>query len=175
MKAFSENYPGYGLILIEDNLEDLSKSLSSGLVDLILVPDTEKHLKDTSKFVVNREPLYFVEKVTSKQTSISIDDIAQKTFLMVPDSCGLAIITRGLFGDKNIHEYEGRAMSYQVLENWALSGLGAAIIPKSKITQPQELFTPIIDDDTPIEIGFCAYWKSLPLTDFEGFLAKLVS
>lgn len=172
MNAFSQQYPDCELLLIEDNLEVLKSDLKKGLLDIILVPDTGEKLPDTHKVIIDNEPLYFFDKTTSTQDSIQIDEMNQKTFLMVPDSCGLAIITRGLF-DQTLKEYEGQAMSYQVLENWALSGLGAAIIPKSKISDSGKQFVPIMRDNKPLKINFCVYWKTPPLDEFEAFLEDL--
>jgi hypothetical protein len=55
---------------------------------------------------------------------------------MVPDACGLARVTRPLFRTqrKKLHEYPGEAMGYRVLEEWAALKIGAAILPKSKVT-----------------------------------------
>jgi LysR family hydrogen peroxide-inducible transcriptional activator len=55
---------------------------------------------------------------------------------MAPDACGLARATRALFRShrRKLHEYSGEAMSYQVLEQWAGLGIGAAIMPRSKLS-----------------------------------------
>jgi len=60
---------------------------------------------------------------------------------MVPDACGLARATRALFRTqrKKLHEYPGQAMGYRVLEEWAALKIGAAILPKSKVTRAVSL------------------------------------
>ena len=80
-----------------------------------------------------------------------------KTFLMVPDSCGLSNITRTLF--PKLNEYQGKAMSYQVLENWASSGLGVAILPESKLSNKKSNPKKIMNNETEIKITFIAEWK----------------
>jgi DNA-binding transcriptional LysR family regulator len=82
-------------------------------------------------------------------------------FVMVPDACGLSRTTRRLFRShrRKLLEYSGEAMSYQVLEEWAALGVGAAILPLSKIdTKAHESF--FITDKTGREvmIVFQAMW-----------------
>lgn len=173
MTAFSEQYDSIELVLIEDNLEQLRAGLERGDLDIILVPDTGAQAKGIQKLFIDREPLYFYDRQCSSKSQISIEEMTGKTVLMVPDACGLAIITRELFSNQDLSEYEGRAMSYQVLENWALSGLGAAILPKSKISHAQDQFIPVVRDDQAITIDFCAYWKELPLKGFDNLLSSL--
>src|SRR5581483_12353856 len=45
--------------------------------------------------------------------SVKVDDISEETFVMVPDTCGLAQATRALFRSHRckIHEYSGQALS----------------------------------------------------------------
>jgi len=66
---------------------------------------------------------------------------------MVPNVCGLATTTRTLFRKyrRKLKEYSGEALSYQVLEEWATLGLGAAIIPKSKLQKTKHSAYAIID------------------------------
>ncbi|MFX9061817.1 LysR substrate-binding domain-containing protein, partial [Acinetobacter baumannii] len=65
--------------------------------------------------------------------SVQLKDIADETYVMVPDACGLSRATRALFRSqrRKLQEYSGEAMSYQVLEEWAALGIGSAILPKS--------------------------------------------
>ena len=80
---------------------------------------------------------------------------------MVPDTCGLSYAVRNLLGStkKNIKEYEGLAMSYPVLAEWASNGLGSAILPVSKIPHGIHA-SKIISSKKNTEINFIAMWKS---------------
>jgi len=173
VNCFSICYPDSQLLLIEDNLEELKAQLEKGTIDIILVPDTGVSVKGAEKYFIDNEPLYFLEKQTTDQPLITIDEIEQKNIIMVPDSCGLSVIIRRIFHGRKLNEYEGRAMSYQVLESWALSGLGAAIVPKSMISKSFDKFIPLISDRGPLKIDFCVFWKSELLNEFEVFLSEL--
>lgn len=72
-------------------------------------------------------------------------------------------------------------MSYQVLEEWAALGIGAAILPKSKVTAGKGLSFPIVDkSDLGVMIRFEASWPrsggtpSSHLLDFSNHLRKVV-
>lgn len=175
MNAFAGVFPEHELLLIEDNLGDLSAALNTGLVDVILVPDTGVDYDGTVKTFIDSESLYFIEKEGISRQSVTIESINQKTFLMVPDACGLSTITRKLFGDTIITEYEGRAMSYQVLEGWALSGLGVAILPESKTSASDHRCLLLAQELSPLKIDFCIYWNKLPIPKFQNFLQIVIN
>ena len=56
-----------------------------------------------------------------------------------------------------VKEYEGKALSYQVLADWASHGLGSAILPKSKIL-PHISKQQIFKSNKPAKIAFEAKW-----------------
>jgi DNA-binding transcriptional LysR family regulator len=80
---------------------------------------------------------------------------------MVPDACGLARATRALFRShrRKLNEYAGAAMSYQVLEEWAMLGIGAAILPRSRVSEKAAHALPITDKNgEDVTIAFEAAW-----------------
>src|SRR6266436_10113225 len=76
-----------------------------------------------------------VETKTHHIVATLLKAIAGETFVMVPDACGLAKATRSIFQRHRLklREYSGEAMSYRVLQEWAELGVGAAILPRSKL------------------------------------------
>ncbi|MCZ6724161.1 MAG: LysR family transcriptional regulator, partial [Gammaproteobacteria bacterium] len=107
------------------------------------------------------EDLFFIDSVNSTHSKVPINDIRDKTFVMVPDSCGLSEITRSLLRitRNEIKEYEVKALSYQVLADWASHGLGSAILPRSKIL-PHIPKQQIFKANKPAKISFEARWLS---------------
>ena len=113
---------------------------------------------------------------------MQLKDIAAETYVMVPDACGLARATRALFRSqrRKLQEYSGEAMSYQVLEEWAALGIGAAILPKSKVTEGKIASFLIADKaGDEVTISFEASWsrteiQSDHLQDFAAHLRKVV-
>lgn len=137
LEEFRKTNPDVEIILHEQNMAVLYRMLDEGLLDFVLgVADAPK--PSWNRAFLYGEPLYFIPRganhLESKGT-IRFEDIAEETFVMVPDACGLARATRALFRSHRhkLNEYPGEALSYQVLEEWASLGLGAAILPKSKL------------------------------------------
>lgn len=156
--SFKKKNTSFDILLIENNLSDLYKLLDSEELDLIFVPKVSSNEKNKSCFIYS-ENLVCIDTLYSniKAENVTYDEIKKKTFLMVPDSCGLSNITRDLF--PKLNEYQGKALSYQVLENWATNGLGIAILPESKLSNMKSNPKRIIENEMELKITFVAEWK----------------
>jgi DNA-binding transcriptional LysR family regulator len=99
---------------------------------------------------------------TGQRPPVRLEEIAGDTFLLVPDSCGLTVLTRQLFRSRRLvlHQYEGKAVNYQVLEEWARVGVGSAILPRSKLSSPEIGHPIVLGNGHPCLIRFEAVWLS---------------
>jgi LysR family transcriptional regulator, hydrogen peroxide-inducible genes activator len=139
---FRRTNPNVDIVFRELNLADMMRALDVGHLDFVFCPadpDSEPR-GDRNSVDFHREPLVFLSKgaalqPTSAFKSVALKDIAEETFVLVPDSCGLTRLTRAIFRRNRIklREYAGTAMSYRVLGEWAELGIGAAILPSSKV------------------------------------------
>jgi LysR family transcriptional regulator, hydrogen peroxide-inducible genes activator len=186
MEPFRLDHPEVDVVLREMNMADLHQMLDQGLLDFVLGVTSEKK----ASWVVTdlyEEPLCFIPRGTSwaerqGSNSVKIKDIADETYVMVPDACGLSRTTRALFRSsrRKLREYSGEAMSYQVLQQWASLGIGAAILPKSRLTSSSQTAYSIKDKSgQAINIQFQAIWlrsssKETHLRDFVDHLRKIV-
>ena len=148
------------VLLIEENLDILDEKLNNHELDLILVPIVKRTSRKNS-IRLYEEDLFLIDHMASSQSRVALTDIRGKTFVMVPDSCGLSAITRSLLRTtrQEVKEYEGKALSYQVLADWASHGLGSAILPRSKIA-PHISKQQIFKSKKPAKIVFEARWLS---------------
>jgi DNA-binding transcriptional LysR family regulator len=161
INSFKTQNSKHEILLMEENLSVLDEKLKSQELDLILVPVIRK-ISDKNSTPLYEEDLFLINNhANTDNSTIPVDDIRDETFVMVPDSCGLSEITRSLLRTtrKDIKEYEGKAMSYQVLADWASHGLGSAILPKSKIL-PHISKRQISKSGEPARISFEARWSS---------------
>jgi LysR family transcriptional regulator, hydrogen peroxide-inducible genes activator len=169
VEPFQHQNPNVHLILREMNLDDLYKLLDDGLLDFIFGPvgvSTASRARKLARTALYLEPLIFIPRRSewhgpTQKSSVAFDDICRETFVMVPDSCGLAQVTRALFRShrRKIQEYSGQALSYQVLEQWANLGIGAAVLPRSKVSPQADLALPIVAKaGRPAAIEFEAVW-----------------
>jgi LysR family transcriptional regulator, hydrogen peroxide-inducible genes activator len=186
IEPFHLHNPDVEVVLREMNMTDLYRMLDGGLLDFVFgIADIYKE-RWVATFLYD-EPLLFIPRGAvwpngSRPQSVQLKDIADETYVMVPDACGLSRATRALFRRhrRKLNEYSGEAMSYQVLEEWAVLSIGAAILPKSKITGSGHAPVPIADKSgQEVRIGFEAIWsrtgaQSSHLLEFAKHLRKVV-
>ena len=158
--SYKNQNSGLAILLIEDNLKVLDEKLKNRELDLIFVPIVNKKSYKNS-MLLYEEDLFLIDGDNSSNSKVLIKDIRDKMFIMVPDSCGLSEITRSLLRStrREVKEYEGKALSYQVLADWASHGLGSAILPKSKIL-PHISKRQVFTSNKPAKISFQAKWLS---------------
>lgn len=155
--SFAEKNNHIRIVLIEDNLEVLEAKLKNQDLDIIIIPKI-KRVSNHQTIKLYDEDLYLVGQQSAQQ-QVDVNEIRDRTFVMVPDSCGLSFLTRSIIRTtkSSIKEYQGKAMSYQVLSDWASNGFGSAILPKSKIphNKPKQL---LLRAKKPIKITYEAHW-----------------
>ncbi len=186
LEPFRLRNPEVDVVLREMNMTDLYRMLDDGLLDFVFGV-ANVHKGPWSATLLYEEPLLFVPRgavwpVGHRPRSVQLKDIADETYVMVPDACGLSRATRALFRShrRKLHEYSGEAMSYQVLEEWAALGIGAAILPKSKLVASGQASVPIAGKaGHDVTIAFEAAWsragsQASHLLDFAGHLRKVV-
>jgi DNA-binding transcriptional LysR family regulator len=173
IEPFTRHHSNVDVVLREMNMADLFRMLQAGLLDFVFgVVEAASGKWQTARLY--EEPLRFIPRGAAwrqgkRPASVRLADIASETFVMVPDACGLARETRRLFRRhrRKLLEYSGEAMSYQVLEEWAALGVGAAILPLSKIATNAHDSLAIADNRTgrAVTIAFQAMW---PRTDSQA-------
>jgi DNA-binding transcriptional LysR family regulator len=177
------DHPNVEVIFREMNLGEMYQSLDNGQLEFVVGPVDEQAPKSERRhLLLYSEPLFFIPKAGaamagSRSQTISIKAIAAETFVMVPDACGLARVTRELFKRHKImpKEYSGEALSYSVLQDWAALGIGAAILPKSKIG-PGVMRSLAIEDGRgrPTMISYQVNWRRSDVPEIETFANELV-
>lgn len=185
LDPFRRKHPEIELILREMNMADLYRMLNEGLLDYVFgVTDVHKE-RWRSAFLYD-EPLLYIpsgaEPQGDKSISVNLKDIVNDTYVMVPDACGLSRTTRALFRShrRELREYPGQALSYQVLEDWATLNVGSAILPKSKVTRNVNAARTIkCKGNEMVRISFEAVWpeerlQANHLRAFEQHLKKTV-
>ena len=142
VEPFRRTNANVEIIFREMNLEEMTRLLAIGQLEFVIGP-VDYDMRRRSKwhsFRFHKESLAFIAQGGNKSAShrsdtVVLKAIAGETFVMVPDACGLAKATRSIFQRHRLklREYSGEAMSYRVLQEWAELGVGAAILPRSKL------------------------------------------
>jgi DNA-binding transcriptional LysR family regulator len=186
IEPFRLRNPDVDVVLREMNMTDLYRMLDEGLLDFVFGVANVYKGTWIATFLYD-EPLVFIPRGAvwpggPHPHAVQLKDIADETYVMVPDACGLARATRALFRSqrRKLKEYTGEAMSYQVLEEWAALGIGSAILPKSKVTASGHALFLIADKSgREVTISFEATWsrtgtQSPHLLEFANHLRKVV-
>ena len=152
---------------------DIKERLETLKIDFAFVPEGFR-MNKLGKSFFYEEALYFLPKISDgfvndSAKSVSLEEIAGETFAIAGEGCGLVGALRELFNTRSLsfREYSGQALSYAVLEDWANLGIGATILPKSKISKKnknaRQLFLEI---GKPAKIAFETIWnKNAPQSD----------
>lgn len=95
------------------------------------------------------------------QREIDVRMLADEVLVLTVGACGLAPATRALFNKAGValQEYRGQAMSYSALQEWADLGIGAAILPETRISGPAGRFPEISIDGQPARLTYEAVWN----------------
>lgn len=165
IEPFKRRNHDVDIVLREMNIADLYRMLGDGQLDFVFGV-ANVHKGPWVRTPLYREALLFIPRGLEWSgkpgaRSVALKDIAEETYVMVPDACGLARATRALFRShrRKLHEYSGEAMSYQVLEQWAGLGIGAAIMPRSKLSVQAKSAMAIIDKaGQEVTLAFEASW-----------------
>jgi LysR family transcriptional regulator, hydrogen peroxide-inducible genes activator len=165
VEPFRQKNPDVDVVLREMNMADLNRMLGEQLLDVV-IGVADDHKASCVSVRLYDESLRFIPSSAKwpsspRISSVQIKDIANETYVMVPDACGLARATRALFRSqrRKLKEYSGEAMSYQVLQEWATLGIGAAILPMSKVASNTKAALPIADKSGhDLRIRFEAVW-----------------
>lgn len=149
----------HDLVLREADMNDLQEGLLAGELDVILIPSVGP-LPRFEHRIIDAEPVVIVDSEPASATPVELSDTSERQFILVPNSCGLTTFTTQLFDSAGVplHTYPGEAASYRVLEQWAGLGLGAAILPQSKISSAEVSHRPLIENDREVEIFYEAVW-----------------
>lgn len=196
--------PGRGrgsLVLREADLSELCTALDDDELDLIVVPAVLPLTRYRHR-VIGSEPVVLVEPgagdaagpansasptdpadpaspAEARAAAARIDDVARRTLLLVPDTCGLTTFTRDLLADRGLplRAYSGEAASYRVLEDWAGMGLGSALLPRSKVTRVDSSVRPVVDArGAAVTIAYEAAWDGAsPIAGELEVLAELLA
>ncbi len=145
------------LVLREANLTELQNALVAGALDLIVIPSVGP-LPRYEHRVIDSEPVVLVESGPETTDPIDLREIADRQLILVPETCGLTTFTRDLLAshDLPMRTYSGEALSYRVLEEWSTLGLGAALLPVSRVTETRH--RSVVDEGTDVEIFYEAVW-----------------
>nr|MBX2853924.1 LysR family transcriptional regulator [Paracoccaceae bacterium] len=119
--------PELRVILSELNRADIAPALSAGEIDFGFGPSSLA-AEGLVSAPIYSEPLLVVRdrRINAVTGPRRLEELTDEVVMFVHADCGLADVTRTLFhaNDIAIRAYEGRALSYAILERWTRFGIG---------------------------------------------------
>ncbi|MEU4197103.1 LysR family transcriptional regulator [Kribbella sp. NPDC026611] len=149
------------LVLREADLDLLRGALRAGELDVLLVPAVEAMPAYRHRVILS-EPMVVIDPAAAPgaEGPVELGAAAGADYILVPDTCGLTTFITRLFSanDLALRTYPGEAASYRVLDEWAGMGVGAALLPRSKVSHRHASCRPLMRAGTPVEISYEAVW-----------------
>lgn len=165
LAPFREANRGVDVVLEQMAGVNPRAALEQGRLDFILGPSEIRH-HTVERALLYEDRLVYLPAGGSapggRSGPVSLFDIADDTFLLVHDRCGLSVRTRHYFRSRrlNLRAYQSEAVSYQMLEEWAGVGVASAILPSSKVSANSVGHPILLGNGHPATIRFEAAWSS---------------
>ena len=162
-EPFKQGRRDLEIIYKECSVEDLEDRLEGEKADVIC----GIRLRDTAgrgRCVLYQDILRYLPRggleTYRGASSVTTAEIARETLILTVGTCGLAPATRELFrrNKLKLREYSGQALSYHVLQEWSQLGIGAAILPESRIAGNAQAYPVVVSNRRPVTIVYEAVW-----------------
>jgi LysR family hydrogen peroxide-inducible transcriptional activator len=131
--ALRESHPNLLIDAREDFRSNLVRAVVEGDLDLAIVPLPVKEHRVSVEPLLS-EPLLLVvgkKHPIASRSEISINDLAEETFISLGDSSSLAVQVRNFFGDQKFQPRVGfRCAQVATLKLFVSQGLGISILPQ---------------------------------------------
>lgn len=169
LEPFRAEFPKCEIFFKECFVPDMDGHLDKAQLDIVIRPrqPAKANSRSLHTHELYREPVFYLpphagEPESAGRQAATVAEIADGEFLLGPEGCGLAAFTRTLFkrAGKQLIEYRGQALSYQLMQDWADCGIGATILPGSKLMpQYRARARPLSQRrGAPVQVSFDAVW-----------------
>jgi LysR family hydrogen peroxide-inducible transcriptional activator len=167
-EAFRKDRTEIDLVYKECTVTTMESRLEQEKADIICGVHL-RHDADRGRCVLYRDRMRFLPCGGVRRhrggRSISLPEVARETLILTNTACGLTPATLDSFRALNLKPqiYPGHAISYQTLQEWSQLGVGAAILPESRIVGDVEAYPLVTSNDQPLLLTCEAVWnKSSP-------------
>ena len=166
LRPFQKRQPGVQVVMKQCFVDGLQERLANHTLDLAIAPvgflqrnfERRPFYTDTLQFIACESAIDRSASLTG--AGVGIREIAQETFVLTADGCGLTPFVRKLFHKEGLrlNEYPGTALTHQVIEEWADLGLGAGLLPKLKLTTSKDKARPVLRKGRPVQVRYEVVW-----------------
>jgi DNA-binding transcriptional LysR family regulator len=164
LEPFGRRWPSGRIILKECLLDDLEQRLATQGIDVACT--IREGTIRTGACPFYSDTLWYLPQGGGRaaaRSPIAVRDLAPETFVLTIEGCGLTNAVRGLFQRNRVRlrEYPGQALSYDVVEEWVELGIGAGILPASKVRKLRRSARPILGKSgQPAQVHYQFRWHA---------------
>ena len=174
-----DSHPNLHVGALEDFRSNLVRAVVEGDLDLAIVPlPVKEHRISIEPLLV--EPLLLVvgnKHPIASRTQISVQDLANETFVSLGDSSALASQIRTFFGDQKFQPRVGiRCSQVATLKQFVSSGLGISLLPQlARLPDDRDSLTylRLTGSEPTRELGVIRHLQRYQSRGAEQFLASL--
>jgi LysR family hydrogen peroxide-inducible transcriptional activator len=179
-----ETHPNLLIDAYEDFRDDLVGAIIDGGLDVAVVPSPVDDHRISAESLLTEPLLIVVGKnhPIASRKQISINDLANETFVSLGDSSTLAAKVRSFFGDHKFQPRIGfRCAQIATLKLWVASGLGISLLPQmAKLPDDRESLVYLrLTESVPtrelLVIRHLQRYQSRGVEQFLGLLREHVS
>lgn len=156
---FAEGERALEFVYKECTIDDLEQRLDAGTLDVVCGIGIA-HTQNRARQRLYADELRFIApNAAPGREKVGLREVARERLVLTVGTCGLAGATRALFAAARIpiSEYDGRALSYPALEEWAELGIGGALLPAAHIRRAAS--AALIVDGRPFRLEYEAVWR----------------
>jgi DNA-binding transcriptional LysR family regulator len=164
---YRKQNPSIEVVFKECFVDDLHDRLLAETIDLVVLPRTAVEEANLKTVRLYSDPWVFLPNTTTSEEfareALHLGEIANQQLILTSGYCGLSQATQTMFGALGLplNLYPGRAISYSAIENWADLGLGAALLPASKVSRGRQgPCLPVLEPDgTAAMLDVVGCWR----------------
>jgi DNA-binding transcriptional LysR family regulator len=164
---YRKQNPSIEVVFKECFVDDLHDRLLAETIDLVVLPRTAVEEASLKTVRLYSDPWVFLPNTTTSEEfareALHLGEIANQQLILTSGYCGLSQATQTMFGALGLplNLYPGRAISYSAIENWADLGLGAALLPASKVSRGRQgPCLPVLEPDgSAAMLDVVACWR----------------
>ncbi len=164
LAPYVASHPQVEIFFKQCFLDDMERRLEAATVDLAIVP---RGLPPNGRSTLRLydEPLYFLPREIDGAAPLppgpSLLGTHEREQIILTSGCGLSDTIGELYRQARVtlKRYPGQALSYRVVEDWASLGIGAGILPRSKLSGSNTAARPLsLNDGSAARVSYEAQW-----------------
>ena len=170
LEPYRQAHPEVSVFFKECLLDDLNVRMANEQIDFAVIPQRNNTTEQSTCFFYE-EPLYYLPQENSSSHAVSfqykVNELPEAQIIMTGGGCGLNGALETIFQNEHLElkPYPGQALSYRVIEEWASLGIGAAILPKAKLSSDNKMAAPLVlSDGKPATFSYEWVWNTNALT-----------